>query len=54
MKFKKVSVIISNYNKGNYIKDCIDSCYSQSYKNKEIIVLDNFSEDNSEEIIQQP
>ena len=53
MKFKKVSVIISNYNKGNYIKDCIDSCYSQSYKNKEIIVLDNFSEDNSEEIIQQ-
>ena len=50
MKLKKVSILISNFNKGDYIQECLDSCIKQSYKNKEIIVYDNFSNDNSKEI----
>ena len=53
MKLKKISILISNYNKGDYIKECLDSCVKQSYKNKEIIVYDNFSNDNSKEIIKK-
>jgi len=53
MKLKKVSILISNFNKGDYIQECLDSCIKQSYKNKEIIVYDNFSNDNSKEIIKK-
>ena len=49
----KVSVLISNYNKQNYLKDCILSCLSQDYKNLEIIVFDNVSEDNSLDILKK-
>jgi glycosyltransferase involved in cell wall biosynthesis len=36
-----------NYNKENYIKRCLNSCVNQSYKNIEIIFVDNLSNDNS-------
>ena len=42
---KKVAIIISTYNSGNYLKETIRSCKNQSYKNKEIIVVDDASED---------
>ena len=41
------SILISNYNKSNYIIDCINSCINQSYKNIEIILSDNSSTDDS-------
>lgn len=47
MKKKLVSILISNYNKENYIKRCLNSCINQSYKNIEIIFVDNLSNDNS-------
>tara|TARA_Y100001968_G_scaffold316180_1_gene343682 strand:+ start:2920 stop:3864 length:945 start_codon:yes stop_codon:yes gene_type:complete len=46
-----VSVIVPNYNKGIHIDSCINSVLNQSYKNLEIIFIDNFSTDNSIEII---
>lgn len=46
-----VSVIITNYNNEKYIEDCLDSILNQSYKNIEIILVDDNSIDNSLEVI---
>ena len=40
---KKVSIIITNYNKTEYIEETILSALSQTYKNCEIIVIDDYS-----------
>ena len=45
------SVIIPSYNKALYIKRAIDSLLNQSFKDFEIIVVENNSKDNSLEII---
>jgi cellulose synthase/poly-beta-1,6-N-acetylglucosamine synthase-like glycosyltransferase len=42
-----VSVCIPNFNKGKYIYQCIESIKNQSYKEIEIIVVDDCSTDNS-------
>jgi glycosyltransferase involved in cell wall biosynthesis len=49
----KVSVIIPNYNHGKYLAQRIDSVLNQTYKNFEIILLDDCSSDNSLEVINQ-
>lgn len=45
------SIIINNYNYGQFIKEAIDSAVSQTYSPKEIIVVDDGSKDNSREVI---
>lgn len=47
----KVSVIVTVYNLENYIEETLKSVFNQTYKNLEIIVVDDCSIDNSEEII---
>lgn len=47
---EKISVIISVYNTENYLKNCIDSIINQTYKNLEIILIDDGSTDNSGKI----
>ena len=42
-----VSVIITNFNKSNYILESVRSCLRQSYKKKEIIFFDDKSTDSS-------
>jgi len=47
----KFSIIIPNYNKEAYIKDTLNSIFEQTYKNIEVIVIDDGSSDNSLDII---
>ena len=50
---KKVSVIIPLYNEEKYILDCINSVINQTYKNIEIIVIDDKSTDNSLKLLKK-
>ncbi len=45
-----ISVVVPVYNVEKYIKKCIDSILSQSYKNLEIYLVDDGSTDNSGKI----
>jgi glycosyltransferase involved in cell wall biosynthesis len=47
-----VSILIPCYNAGPWIAQCIQSALDQTYANKEIVVIDDGSSDNSLEIIQ--
>lgn len=49
----KVSVIVPVYNTEKYIKKCLDSLINQTMKNIEIIVINDGSNDHSEEIIKE-
>lgn len=46
----KISVIIPIYNSEKYLERCLDSIVNQTYKNLEIILLNDGSTDKSEEI----
>lgn len=48
-----VSVIIPNFNHANYLDERIQSVLNQSYRNFEVIILDDCSVDNSREIIEK-
>lgn len=46
-----LSVIIPVYNTGKYVKKCIDSVINQTYKDLEIIVIDDGSTDDSYNVL---
>ena len=46
-----VSIIVDNFNYARYIRAAIDSALAQTYKNVEVVVVDDGSTDNSREII---
>ncbi len=46
-----VSVVIPMYNAAAYLQDCLDSVLAQTYKNFEVIAVDDGSPDNCAEII---
>lgn len=48
-----VSIIINNYNYARFLTEAIESALNQTYKNIEVIVVDDGSTDNSREIIMQ-
>ena len=48
-----ISVIVPSYNGEYFIGKCLDSVCSQTYKNLEIIVVDDGSKDRTEEIVKK-
>ena len=48
-----VSIIITSYNRANLIEQAIDSALAQDYQNLEIIISDNNSTDNTDEVIKK-
>lgn len=50
-KLPLVSVIVPNYNHAKFLDERIQSVLNQTYKNFEVIILDDKSSDNSLEII---
>lgn len=49
--FPKVTVIMPTYNRANTLKTAIDSVLCQTYKNIELIVIDDASTDNTQSIL---
>ncbi|MBL4703708.1 MAG: glycosyltransferase family 2 protein [Flavobacteriales bacterium] len=45
-----VSILCYNYNYGKYLKESLESCFSQTYKNIEVCFSDNASTDDSWDI----
>lgn len=53
LKLPLVSLVVTSYNYEKYIAKTLESIKFQTYKNFEIIVVDDFSKDKSSEIIEQ-
>ena len=53
MKGKKISVIIPVYGVEKYIRQCLESVINQTYKNLEIIVVNDGTRDNSMKIVEE-
>lgn len=51
MNKPKVSVVIPNYNHAKYLRQRIDSVLAQTYQDFELILLDDYSSDDSLDII---
>lgn len=45
------SIIIPTYNRADLLKRCLSSIEDQTYQNWEAIVVDNYSEDNTEVVV---
>ena len=48
-----ISIVIPNYNGNKYLKECLDSVYHQTFKDFEIIIIDNASTDGSYEWLKE-
>ena len=48
-----VSILIANYNNENYLTKCLSSVLNQKYKKIEVIVVDDYSNDNSLNILKK-
>ena len=46
-----ISIIVPVHNSSKYLSNCIESIINQTYKNIEIITIENGSTDNSLEIL---
>ena len=49
----KVSVIIPVYNKEKYVKEALESVFKQTYKDIEVLILNDASEDKSADVIKE-
>lgn len=49
----KITIIIPNFNKSQYLKECIGSVKQQTCQDFECIVVDDGSTDGSKQLIEQ-
>ena len=47
----KVSIIMPNFNHGRFLRESIQSVLAQTYQNWELIIVDNYSTDESVEVV---
>ena len=52
-RMSKVSVIIPNYNGKKYLRDCLDAMECQSFRDFEVLLIDNGSDDGSGDLIRK-
>lgn len=52
MHFRNISIIVTAHNYGRYIEQCIDSLCMQTLKPAEIIIVDDASDDDTKQIIE--
>lgn len=48
-----IAIVICNYNKSDYVVNCVNSLFDSSFKDFDIYLVDNASTDNSVKIINQ-
>ena len=48
-----VSIVMPSYNTGNFISETINSVLKQTYTNWELIVVDDCSKDNTDEVVKE-
>jgi len=48
-----VSIVINNFNYGQYLREAIESALNQTYPNVEVIVVDDGSTDSSRDVIEE-
>ena len=48
-----VDIVLPNYNKGEFIEEAINSVISQTYKNWNLYIIDDHSNDNSLKVIEK-
>src|SRR5689334_9764441 len=51
IRMPRVTFVVVNYNGGEYLKECYESICSQTYRDRELIVVDNASTDRSLEFL---
>lgn len=51
MDGKKLNVYITTYNRSEYLKKSIDSVLAQTYKDYDLFILDNCSDDDTEAVV---
>ncbi len=52
-KIMKVSVVITTYNQAEYLEECVESVLCQTYRNFEVILVDDASSDGTDIIVEK-
>jgi GalNAc5-diNAcBac-PP-undecaprenol beta-1,3-glucosyltransferase len=53
MHFSKITIILATYNRAHLIVETLHSIRNQTYENWECIIVDDFSVDNTKEVIEE-
>lgn len=48
----KVSVVVTSFNYGKYLRDCLESILNQTYQDFDVIVIDDGSTDDTARVVQ--
>jgi len=52
-EYPKITIILATYNRAHLISETLVSIKNQTYQNWECIIVDDYSEDNSKEVIEE-